>query len=191
MSVRKLKEKLDSRTAQELRNDADDVFAPPKPDVEFRRLGWDNVVIAVNVNAAPLENLVGTGRMENRKDPPGRGLLRISAAQRARSLFEDVEITGLRSPDLGSSGGGAPGSKNVSDHYLDCAKAIKRLEEGMSKPNFTLLRKVCFQDEWVWLGQGRKAEYHVIQRIHRALDQACVVFGLLQVKDVIERWGRR
>ena len=163
-------------------------FDPIAPKIVAKPVGFK--VMMINENAAPLESLVASGRMEFREDRPDQGLLRISIATRLRDTFEGAAITTLRSPDMDPSGGGG-GLRPVSDYKIDCQAMVIKIERGLSAASFRFLEDFCHRDVFLWRGVSRRDERSIIQRIHRALDEAGVVLGMLTADSVKLRWQRR
>ncbi|MAZ85830.1 MAG: hypothetical protein CML31_05405 [Rhizobiales bacterium] len=183
MSTSKLKAKLRDRTPG---------YDGRPPDLRVRRIGAEEhgFNILLNTNSAPLEWLVNSGRLEGKKDPAGRALVRTSAGQAIRSLFQGAEISPLKSVSMEPSTRQA-GVKLVSDHQIDCMNALDRLKRTVPVRDLEILRRVCFEDFWYWDVPVKREKRRRISEVNRCLDLVALALGMLTRIDYTKRWRRQ
>lgn len=163
----------------------------------------------INTRASPLEYLASQGLLHSRDDGDDDARFasaRLEVGLAVRQLSDDA--AGLGGQDINGVGGGGFTGKVVSDYRIDCANLVKKVQHRLTRPQWSLLRAVAVDGEWVWYavfkarrpkGQKKwlppkhelKAAEKIVIDLHRALDEAAVVLGRLTRDQVKRRWSRR
>lgn len=147
----------------------------------------------INVNAAPLEFLIGMGLLAKRSDYPHAASIRRSVGENIRDVIHGSQVSGLKSQNFESTGGGSnnAGAKPLSEYKTACIQELVWLRGKVPTRYFRLLEDVCYRDRWIWREKSAGKHDAVIESIQRAMDRVALEYRYITAKTYRDRWQKR
>lgn len=172
--------------------------------VEIEKYGSPGIASYRNNAADSMHWLINAGHLNSRIVGPrtdraielawAEGRTRVNTATRLAELFENAELTPIRSPDYESVPGGSSGSRYVGNTKLACMKIVQDLRRDIPPACMQRLETVIKENAAPWHGLKKKTQQSIYDEIRMALDFAAFALDQHHSKAevteeiLVQRW---